>query len=391
MGKYNFDFSIDRRKTYSARWGVTENELPLNIADMDFEVLPEIKEAIKNRAELDCYGYIDTPKSYFEAYISWWKRRHDVELKLEWFSFSTSVVGSIDSILKRICKPNDQVVLFTPVYNVFFNCIRNNHLIVRECDLLEKDNSFEIDWDKFENILKEESTKAFILCNPHNPVGKGFSVSELDRIINLCAKYNVYLISDEIHCDLDMNIERYNSIFESRYSGYKNIILLISPTKVFNIAGLQSSAVVVKDKELHELVQNGLYQDDIGEPNYFAVDPIIAAYNFGDDYVNELNEYIKENKRIFSENLDKNASKLKIKGGNFTYLIWIDISYFGLDSKTFCERLKQETGLIVAPGINYGSNFDSFIRINLASPRKNIVDACHRLNSFISKIEGERK
>ena len=383
MGKYNFDCSINRRKTYSCRWDVKEGELPLNIADMDFEVLPEIKQAIKDRSELDCYGYIQTPPEYFDAYIHWWKTRHNLELKREWFAFSCSVVGSIDSILKRVAKPSDQVVMFTPIYNVFYHCIKNNGLVLKECEFIYQDNKFDIDWDKFENVIKDEKTKAFIFCNPHNPVGRKFTLEEINKIINLCNKYDVYIISDEIHCDLDFNQDKYVSIFHSELSDYKKIVLLISPTKVFNIAGLQSSAVVVKDPELRELIQNGLHTDDIGEPNYFAVDPVIAAYNHGSEYVTELNTYLYENKRFLTEFLSKFLPNLKLVGGEFTYLMWVDISTYGLKSKEFCEQLRKETGVIFAPGLNYGKDGDNFIRINIATLRKNLEHACNKLLEFL--------
>lgn len=388
--KYNFDKTIDRRVTYSFRWNVKDSELPLNIADMDFEVLPEIKEAIKKRSELDCYGYIDTPKEYFEAYVRWWKERHNLSLDRNWFLFSSSVVGSIDTVLKHLLKENDQVVMFTPIYNVFYNCIKNNGLVLKECELIYRDNEYKIDWDKFEKTILDKKTKAFIFCNPHNPVGRGFSLEEINRIINLCKKNNVYLISDEIHCDIDYNKSKYVSIFHSEYSTYKNIILLISPTKIFNIAGLQTSSLVIKDELLRQTVQNALYKEDIGEPNYFAVDPVVAAFTHGKQYVVELNEYLCENLEFLHKFFNKFLPNLKIIPIHYTYLLWIDISYYKLKSVEFASRLKNKTGLIVAPGKNYGENGDNFIRLNIATQRKNIEDACNRLFDFIKELEGEK-
>ena len=276
MSKYNFDTSINRKATSSYRWNVKENELPLDIADMDFEVLPLIKEAIKKRSDQDCYGYTFVPESYFEAYIYWWKTRHQVELKKEWFIFSNSVVGSIDSIFKTLFEKDDQVVMFTPIYNVFFNCISNNNLILKECELILKDNDYQIDWNKLECLLKEPQTKAFLFCNPHNPVGRKFSKEEIERIVNLCKQYDVYLISDEIHADLDYNKERYTSVFATSAVSYEKAILLLSPGKVFNVAGLHSSVVIIPNHELKDNIQNGIYRDDIGEPNYFAIEPVIC-------------------------------------------------------------------------------------------------------------------
>lgn len=383
MGKYNFDTTINRIKTCSARWCVNEGELPLDIADMDFLVMPEIEKAIKSRAEQVCYGYTYVPDSYFEAYIRWWRDRHNTKLEKDWFIFSKSVVASLDSIFKHLGKPKDEVVMFTPIYNVFFNCIKNNNLALRECEFMIEEDEIKIDWEKLVTQLK--GAKFFLLCNPHNPLGRGFTVEELNKIINLCKQNDIYIISDEIHCDLDLNKGRYISIFNSEVTRYEKAIALLSPSKVFNVAGLHSSVAVIPKKELHEEIQNGFYQDDIGEPNYFAVDPIITAFTQGDDYVDQLNSYLNENKAFLNEFLLKNLPNLKIVGGNYTYLVWIDISYYSKDSRLFVKRLKESTGLVVAPGINYGKSGEGYIRLNIATTRNNLIDACNRLMNYISK------
>lgn len=382
MSKYNFDASINRKESCSIRWNVNEGELPLDIADMDFMVMPEIEKAIKARAEQACYGYTFVPDSYYQAYIRWWRDRHGTILDIDWFIFSKSVVASIDSIFKHLGKPKDEVVMFTPVYNVFFNCVKNNNLVLKECEfILNKDLS--IDWKKLEIQLHE--AKFFLLCNPHNPLGRKFTIEELNKIINLCKQNNVYVISDEIHGDIDLNKGRYISILNSEVTRYEKVIALLSPSKVFNVAGLHSSVAVIPKKELHEEIQNGFYQDDIGEPNYFAVDPIITAFIQGDDYVDQLNSYLNENKAFLNEFLLKNLPNLKIVGGNYTYLVWIDISYYSKDSRLFVKRLKESTGLVVAPGINYGKSGEGYIRLNIATTRNNLIDACNRLMNYISK------
>lgn len=382
MSKYNFNTSINRIETCSARWNVNEGELPLDIADMDFLVMPEIEKAIKDRAEQACYGYTYVPDTYFESYIRWWKVRHDTRLEKDWFIFSKSVVASIDSIFKHLGKTKDVVVMFTPVYNVFFNCVNNNKLVLKECEFIINDEEINIDWDKLEKLIK--GAKFFLLCNPHNPLGRKFTVEELNRIINLCKQNDVYIISDEIHADLDFNKGRYVSILNSEVSRYEKIITLLSPSKVFNVAGLNSSVAVIPNKEIHDLAQNGFWQDDIGEPNYFAVDPVITAFNEGDEYVNQLNSYLNENMAFLKEFLLKNLPNLKIVNGNYTYLVWIDISCYSNDSRLFVKGLKERTGLIVAPGINYGHSGEGYIRLNIATTRKNLEDACHRLMKFIA-------
>lgn len=385
MSKYNFDASINRKQSCSIRWNVNEGELPLDIADMDFMVMPEIEKAVNARAEQACYGYTFVPDSYYQAYIRWWRDRHNTKLEKDWFIFSKSVVASIDSIFKHLGKPKDEVVMFTPVYNVFFNCIKNNNLVLKECEfILTKDLS--IDWKKLEAQL--HGAKFFLLCNPHNPLGRKFTIEELNKIINLCKQNNVYVISDEIHGDIDLNKGRYISILNSGVTRYEKVIALLSPSKVFNVAGLHSSVAVISNKELKEMVQNGFYQDDIGEPNYFAVDPVITAFTYGDKYVDQLNSYLNENRTFLIEFLLKNLPNLKIVSGTYTYLVWIDISCYSKDSRLFAKRLKEFTGLIVAPGINYGKSGEGYIRLNIATPRNNLIDACNRLMNYISeKVE----
>lgn len=385
MSKYNFDTSINRKESCSIRWNVNEGELPLDIADMDFMVMPEIVKAVKARAEQACYGYTFVPDSYYQAYIRWWRDRHNTKLEKDWFIFSKSVVASIDSIFKHLGKPKDEVVMFTPVYNVFFNCIKNNNLVLKECEFI-LDKELSIDWEKLKTQL--HGAKFFLLCNPHNPLGRKFTIEELNKIINLCNQNNVYVISDEIHGDIDLNKGRYISILNSGVTRYDKVITLLSPSKVFNVAGLHSSVAVISDKQLKETVQNGFWQDDIGEPNYFAVDPVITAFTYGDEYVDLLNSYLNENRTFLIEFLLKNLPNLKIVSETYTYLVWIDISCYSKDSMLFVKRLKESTGLVVAPGINYGKSGEGYIRLNIATPRNNLIDACNRLMNYIcEKVE----
>ena len=381
--KYNFDKSIDRRLTHSYKWDIPVGSLSFSIADTDFEVADEIKEAIKNRAELPTYGYTYVPNEYFEAYIYWWDHRYGLKLDRKWFIFSTSIVASIDSILKRITNENDKVALFSPNYNVFYNCITNNHRVINEVPFAYSDYKYSIDWDLLESVIKE--SKAFILCNPHNPIGKQFTIEELKRIAELCEKYDVYLITDEIHSDLDYNGNRYNPLL--RYTDYSKSIMLVSPGKTFNLAGLHSSVIIIKDQTLREMVEKGIYEDDAGEPSYFSIEPVIAAYTKGEDYVIEENEYIKENKRVLSEFFVKNDLKLTIVGGEATYLLWIDISNYSHDSTKFSEELNKKKGILVCPGKNYHEHFSSFIRVNIATQRKNILQLCNSLKEFLTEKE----
>lgn len=381
--KYNFDKLIDRRVTHSYKWDIPENGLSFSIADTDFEVATEIRQSIIDRADQLTYGYTYVPDAYYDAYIYWWNHRYGLKLEDDWFIFSTSIVASIDSLIKRLSKEGDGVSLFSPNYNVFYNCISNNKRKILEVPFSYLNYEYSIDWDLLESSIKE--SKIFILCNPHNPIGKQFTVEELKRISALCEKHQVYLLTDEIHADLDYNENRYNPLF--KYSDYSRAIMLVSPGKVFNLAGLHSSVIIVRNQSLKAIIQKGIYEDDCGEPSFFSIEPVITAYTKCEKYVDEENDYIKENKRILSEFFSKNVLDLKIIGGEATYLLWIDISSYSNDSVDFVNKLKEKTGLVLCPGKNYHEHFSSFVRMNIATPRKNILQFCNLLKDFLDKKE----
>ena len=385
MKKYNFDKVVDRRNLNSYKWDVNRDEISLSVADSDFECFPEIKEALLEKVDDACFGYTYVPDEYYDAYIHWWASRYNVELKRENFVFSTSMIASIDVILKRVCVPGEKVTMLTPIYNVFFNCIKNNGLKLLSTSFIYEDYRFEIDFDLLEKNLKE--AKVFIFCNPHNPVGKRFDEEEVNKIVSLCKKYDVYLISDEIHCDYDYNDKKYVSVLLSKDNDYDKLITLFSPGKTFNVAGLHSSVIYIKDKKLKGLVQEGVYQDDVGEPNYFAIAPVIAAYTKGERYVEELNEYIGDNRRELKDYFVENIPNLKVIDNDATYLLWVDISYYKIPSHEFVERLRKEVGVILPSGEIYGEEGKYFVRVNLATNRDTVMDFCKRMDKFVRGLE----
>lgn len=381
--KYDFDNLANRRNTNSCKYSCKPNELPMWIADMDFKVLPEITKAIIDKANICAYGYVEPSEEYFEAYINWWKEQHKITLKREWLVHSLGCVASLDSILKRFTKNGDQVVLLSPVYNIFFNCIKNNNLLLKECFLKYDSYLYEIDWDQLEKDLKDPKTKILIICNPHNPIGKLFNEKELRRMIELAAKNDVLIISDEIHCDItDPNIEYVPSI-KAAPEYANSIITFISPTKAFNLAGIQASMIVVPNPEFKDIIEKGISSDDLGDPNYFSCEATIAAFKNGREWNKQVREYIYKNKCYLGEYLKKEIPELHLIQGNATYLLWIDISKVSKDSAKFCKDLREQTGLWVCPGSSYGTNGNGFIRINVATSLENIKDACERLKRFV--------
>lgn len=381
MSNYNFDKAIDRRETHSYKWNVPKNSLSFSIADTDFMVADEIVESICERAKQSTFGYTYVTDEYFDAYVHWWKIRYNTKLKREWFVYSTGVVASIDCLLKLFTNQGDKIALFSPNYNVFYDCINNNNLKASEIPFDYQNYEYSIDWEKVENAIK--NSKVFILCNPHNPTGKQFDKSELTKIVSLCKKYGVYLISDEIHADLDYGKKRYIPLFS--ITDYDKAIMLASPSKSFNLAGLHSSVIVTTNSTLREKIQNAVYHDDIGEPSYFSIDPVVAAYTRCEKYIDEENEYISQNKLVLSEFFDKNDIKLKILGGDATYLLWVDISFYSNDSDDFVKRLQEEKGMVLVSGKHYHEHYSSFVRINIATQRKNILQLCNSLREFLIK------
>ena len=381
MNKYNFDEIVDRKNTWSYKWEIKDNELPMWVADMDFHSLPEINEAIKERLSADSYGYCYAPEEFFKAYQGWWKRRHRVDIPISSMMFSTGVVASIDSILKHIIPPHSGVVVQVPVYHVFFNCIKNNGHELLANKLIYKNGEYFIDFNDLETLLKQENTKAMILCNPHNPIGRIWNKEELKRISSLCEENGVLLISDEIHCDIVEPNYKYMPIL----SVTDKAIALLAGSKVFNIAGLHSSIIVCKNEELYTKIKEGIGQDDLGEPGYFAVPANIAAFNNGDQWVDELNAYIFKNKQYVYQFIKQELPKIHIVDNKATYLLWLDISAYSNESDKFVEELRKETGLIVSCGKQFGPGGESFIRMNIATSKRNVEDAVDRLKQFITK------
>lgn len=381
--KYNFDEINNRKNTYSLKWDVKENELPMWVADMDFKTAPEITKAFKKRIEQGVYGYSIIDDDWYNAYIYWWKKRHHFTLKKEWLIFTTGVVPAISSIVRKLTTPNENVVLMTPVYNIFFNSIINNGCRVLESPLIYKDNNYSIDFNDLENKLKDPQTSLLILCNPHNPIGKIWTRDELLTIGMLCHKYNVIVISDEIHCDICEKGYEYVPFASVSPICQDISITCLSPTKAFNLAGLQTAAVSVPNSYLRHKVNRGLNTDEVAEPNILAPIAPLVAYRKGEKWLDELNEYISNNRRIVKEYLKENLPMLTLIDSKATYLLWIDCSSICNDTSPLLEEIRNNTGLYLCEGKEYGDVGKSFIRMNIACPKEILIDGLTRLKKGI--------
>lgn len=379
--KYDFDTPINRRNTNSLKWDISENELPMWVADMDFQTAPEIREAIAKRADHGVFGYTNVPDAWYEAYIAWWKNRHGFQMKKEWLMFCTGVVPAISSIVRKMTTVGENVLIQTPVYNIFFNSIVNNGRNVLQSPLKYDGTGYHIDFVDLEEKLSNPQTTMMILCNPHNPVGKIWNRETLEKIGELCWKHHVLVLSDEIHCDLTAPGSAYIPFASVSEICRKNSITCVAPTKAFNIAGLQTAAVVVPDETLRHKVNRGLNTDEVAEPNVFAVEAAVAAFTKGESWLEQLRAYIYENRQCVQAFLEKELPQIKLVSENATYLLWLDCSEVseGKDTSEFADFLREKTGLYVSAGEQYGRGGEMFLRMNIACPRENVKDGLQRL------------
>lgn len=376
---YDFDKPIDRRNTHSLKWNVKEHELPMWVADMDFQTAPEIQEAIRERAAHGVFGYSIVPEEWYQAYMGWWERRHHFFMEKEWLVFCTGVVPAISSMVRKLTTAGENVLVQTPVYNIFFHSIVNNGRNIAENPLRYDGNTYQMDFEDLERKLSDPQTTLMILCNPHNPVGRIWSREELEQVGKLCRKYHVTMISDEIHCDLTSPGQEYIP-FASVSENCKNTsITCMAPTKAFNLAGLQTAAVAVPNQNLRHKVWRRLNTDEVAEPNSFAVEAAVAAFTKGEAWLDSLREYIQENKNFVEDFLKKEDLHIRLVPSQATYLLWLDCREMHGCAAEFTQYLRKHTGLYLSEGQQYGESGCSFIRMNIACPRSRLEDGMKRL------------
>lgn len=381
---YDFDKPVERRNTHSLKWDVKENELPMWVADMDFQTAPEILAAIQKRAAHGVFGYSIVPEEWYQAYTGWWGRRHGFSMEKDWLIFCTGVVPAISSMVRKLTTVGENVLIQTPVYNIFFNSIVNNGRNVVESPLRYDGNAWQMDFEDLERKLSDPQTTLMILCNPHNPVGRIWSREELGQVGELCRKYHVTVISDEIHCDLTAPGQEYVPFASVSESCRNNSITCIAPTKAFNLAGLQTAAVAVPDSNLRHKVWRGLNTDEVAEPNSFAVEAAVAAFTEGEAWLDALREYIQENKNFVEDYLKKEVPQIRPVSSQATYLMWLDCRNMQGCAAEFTQYLREHTGLYLSEGRQYGESGSSFIRMNIACPKSRLEDGLKRL------VEGAR-
>lgn len=381
--KYDFDTPVERYGSDSIKWKVKEGELPMWVADMDFKTAPGIIEALSSRVEHGVFGYPYIPEDWSLAYASWWKRRHGLEMDPKHLLFVTGVIPAISSSIRKLTTPNENIVIQTPVYNVFFNCINNNGARVLENRLIYSDGAYSIDWEDLEKSLSDPQTTMMILCNPQNPAGKIWDRETLSRIGLLCHKYGVTVISDEIHCDIARPGTSYVPFASVSDICADISITCLSPTKAFNIAGIGTAAVYIPNNRLRHKVFRAINTDEVAEPSVFACLCSTTAFDKCEDWIEEMNSYVFENRSFAERFISENIPSLHVVSGDATYLLWVDISSLGCTSSEFASFARKNTGLFVTEGSHYGSCGEGFLRINIACPRSVLEDGLDRLKRSV--------
>ena len=379
-----FDQIPDRRRIGAVKWDVKENELPMWVADMDFAAAPAIRAALENRVAHGVFGYSDLPAAWNDAYVAWWRRRHGLEMDPDALIFTTGVIPAISTAVRKLTTPAEKAVVLTPVYNIFFNSIVNNGRVPVEVPLRYANGRYEIDFPALEAALADPQVSLLIFCNPHNPVGRIWTRAELAAVGELCKKHGVTVISDEIHCDITLPGTGYVPFAAAGETCAAISVTCVAPSKCFNLAGLGSAAVYVPDRFLRHKMWRALNTDEVAEPNAFAVEATLAAFNESEDWVHEMNAYVAENRRFAEDYIRENIPALVPVHGEATYLLWIDCAAVTTDAADFCRRLREETGLFLNAGNVYGKTGETFVRLNLATSRKNVEDGMDRLRRFVN-------
>lgn len=386
---YDFETVIDRRQTNSIKWDVKANELPMWIADMDFKTAPAITAALEAKAAFGIYGYEDVPTAYFEAVADWWASEHHFRPELASMMFCTGVVPAISSIVRKMSAVGDNVLVQAPVYNIFYHSIENNGRHTLSSDLIYQDGQYTIDFDDLAAKLADPLTTMMIVCNPHNPIGIVWSRDTLQRIGELCLQNQVLLVADEIHADLALNGNDYTPVASLSPDVAANTVSCVSPSKTFNVAALHAATLIIPDATVRARVSRGINNDELAEPNAFAVPGSIAAYRDGHEWVAALREKLAANQRLLQQFIKTELPAVHVIEAQATYLIWLDISAVADDASELADFIRQQTGLFLSAGDVYRGDGHQFLRMNIACPTSMLQDGLKRLATGINAYQAK--
>ena len=386
----HFNKPINRLNTSSLKWDSIkirtekENVLPFWVADSDYMTAKPIMEALTSRIKNGAFGYTYIDQEYLEIVKNWVWRRYQYRIEKDWIVTTPGIVPALFFAINALTTPEAKIIIQSPVYNPFYSVIINNNRKILENKLLPIDNTYQMDFINLEALLKE-GAEMMILCSPHNPVGRVWTEAEILKVVKLCKQYNCLLVSDEIHCDLVF--KEYPFISIGKYFHlYDKMIICTAPSKTFNIAGLMTSNIIIKDLTLREKFKRELSIRSIGDPNLFGIEACKAAYTKCDDWLEAQVKHIQKNAMLVNQYFKKHIPEAKIAKLEGTYLMWIDMRFMHLTSETLVKKL-IDYGIFVNPGAMYGADYDGFIRLNIACPQQQLQKGLEIIGKFVAEYK----
>jgi len=392
--KYNFDEVIDRTNYHSVKWDelktkfgdIPKDVLPMWIADMEFRSPQPVIEAIKKANEHGIYGYTSRPDSYYQAIIDWMERRHNWKVKKDWLAFSPGVVPALSFIIRAFCQPGDKVVVQPQVYYPFFRVIENNGCHVVNNPLKLSNKKYFIDWEDLERKVDDPRAKLLILCSPHNPVGRVWQKEELIILGEICLKHHIIVVSDEIHADILFKGYRHIPFASISPAFAHNSITCTAPSKTFNLAGLQTSTIIIPNKKYYKIYNNILDSLALDENNVFGLVALEAAYRDGEEWLEQLLSYLNENLEFLMKYFKERIPKIKVIKPEGTYLVWLDCRQLGLSDKDLNNFMIKKARVALDDGYWFGAEGKGFMRINIACPRSFLEEGLKRIERAVKSL-----
>lgn len=383
--RYDFDEIVPRRNTLSYKWdsAADEDMLPMWVADMDFRTAPAIVEALQKRVSHGIFGYTRVPDAYYDAVVGWFNRRHGWKIRRERMIYTSGVVPALSAVIKALTVPGDKVVVQTPVYNCFFSSVRNNGCTLVSNPLLRVEDTWKVDFEDLERKVSDPKVKLFLLCNPHNPAGRVWTKEELARMGEICFRHDVMVISDEIHCELVFPEYRYTPFASISEEFAARSVVCISPSKAFNMAGLQIANIVAPDEEVRQKIDKAINVNEVCDVNPFGVLATIAAYNEGEEWLVQLLDYLKGNYLWMRDFCRNHLSQFPVGRLEGTYLVWMDCSSLHQSSEELEQNLMKEARLWLNAGTMYGAEGEGFMRWNIACPRSVLEEGLKRFCKYV--------
>lgn len=389
--KYDFEKLINRKNTGSGKWNqmyeinpdVAEDIVPLSVADMEFKTAPEIVEGLKRFLDESVLGYTSATDDYYKSVIGWMERRHGFSPNKEWFVEMPGVVPALKHMVSALTRPGDSVLIMTPVYYPFRSVAETQGRNIIETELIAEGNTYKIDFEDFEAKARREDVKLFILCSPHNPIGRVWTKQELELLCHLCYENDVFVISDEIHFDLIMPGYKHVSLgtFEEKY--LENCAICTAPSKTFNLAGLQTANIFISNKDIRERVSK---EKGFGTLNAVGYKACELAYNCCEDWLEQAIEVIDGNRKYIEEFMARNIPRVKVFKMQATYLMWLDFNALGMDYKELEKFMQYKAQLFLDEGYIFGKGGYGFERINIACPKWVIEGAMERLLKAVNSL-----